>query len=74
MQDFGAHELISASSSDGSDSENESTSALSDGEKDEGISERMRGARDVKVDVLLEVAADSVQVERQHASMKVLMI
>ncbi|XP_073396851.1 uncharacterized protein [Physcomitrium patens] len=68
--DFGAHELISASSSDGSDSENESTSALSDGEKDEGISERMRGARDVKVDVLLEVAADSVQVERQHASMK----
>lgn len=67
LQDFGAHELFSAPSSDGSDSENESSSAFSDGEKDdEPSSARRRGARGFKVDVLLEMAADSVEAKRQH--------
>lgn len=60
MQDFGVYELIFVFSFDGFDLENESMLVLSDGEKDEGISERMRGVCDVKVDVLLEVVVDLV--------------
>lgn len=66
LQDFGAHELFAAPNSDCSDSENESSSAFSDGEKEEASSARMRGARGFKVDVLLEMAADSVEAKRQH--------
>ena len=57
LQDF--RDLLSASTSDGSDSETESTSAFSDEEKEESSSARMKGARGFKVDVLLEMAADS---------------
>jgi hypothetical protein len=63
LQDFGAHELFSAGS-DGSDSESESTSAFNDEEKEESSSARLRGARGFKVDVLLEMAADSVEAKR----------
>jgi len=66
LQDFGASELFSAPNSDGSDSESESSSAFSDGEKEEASSARMRGARGFKVDVLLEMTADSVEANSQH--------
>ncbi|KAG0563533.1 hypothetical protein KC19_8G038900 [Ceratodon purpureus] len=62
--DFGAHELFSASNFDGSDSESESTSTFNDEEKLESRSARLRGARGFKVDVLLDMTADSVEAKR----------
>lgn len=66
LQDFGANELFSAPNSDGSDSENESSSAYSDGEVEEASSDNTRGARGFNVNVLLEMAADSVEANKQH--------
>lgn len=66
LQDFGSHELFPSSESDCSESENEGSSAYSDGEEEEVTSAWMRGSRGFKVDVLLEMAADSVEAIQQQ--------
>lgn len=47
-----------------SDEESENTSVLCDEEKGESSRARMRGPRGFKVDVLLEMASDSVEAKR----------
>lgn len=79
LQDYGAQELSSSSNLDDSDSEAshaDSGSECSDDEEEEDSLEKLREGRDFKVDVLLEMAANTVvhnvEAHREQAYLKVI--
>lgn len=79
LQDYGTQELSSSSNLDDSDSEAshaDSGSECSDDEEEEDSLEKLREGRDFKVDVLLEMAANTVvhnvEAHREQAYVKVI--